>query len=286
MTGIDRRNGTPMGPPWPVDVVADLHAGVFDDAVTAALRPRMESDAEAAAILAALDATTGDLGALARLAPTPIPARFADRLDAAIAAESRARARPGNMAPLPPPAPAPSPTPTPVAPPAPVADLAAARRRRNRMLGWGGGALVAAAAVVGVVLLAVPTTTGGSPSGVALPPPVSTGGGNSGAGAPQALTKQQVANGAPLAAALGRTDYGTLSAPARRAACLAANGQDANRAPAGAMPVTLDGKTGELLVLTTGQTAQYRLLVVGPGCGAGNPDQLANAVIGGIPATH
>jgi hypothetical protein len=36
-----------------------------------------------------------------------------------------------------------------------------------------------------------------------------------------------------------------------------------------------------LLVLTTGKLAQYRLLVVGPDCAAGNPDRLAQAVIGG-----
>ena len=34
MTGIDRRGDTPMGPPWPVDVLADLHAGAFDAAVS------------------------------------------------------------------------------------------------------------------------------------------------------------------------------------------------------------------------------------------------------------
>jgi hypothetical protein len=172
-----------------------------------------------------------------------MPDHVAARLDAALAAETAARF---------------------TSQPAPVVDLAAARKRRTQRWGWAAGALVAAAAVA-VVVIAVPR--GGPPvQGVAAPP----------------LTSGQL-DGATLAGALGRSDYGALSDPTTRAACLTANHADPNQPPAGAMRVTLDGKPGELFVLTTGRTAQYRLLVVGEDCAAGRPDTLADTVVGGLP---
>ncbi|HEX9338383.1 MAG TPA: hypothetical protein VF892_20975, partial [Pseudonocardiaceae bacterium] len=142
--------------------------------------------------------------------------------------------------------------------------------KRNQRLGWITGALVAAAAVA-VAVISIPRGAGTtSTPGIAETQP------------PLTLHSGQL-NGATLSAAIGHTDYGPLTDPATRAACLAANGQNPNRTPAGAMRVTLDGKPGVLLVLTTGQLAQYRLLVVGPDCAAGRPDQLADRVVGGIP---
>lgn len=266
MTGIDRRGDTPMGPPWPLDVLADLHAGVLDDA--AVLLPRARQDPDASAVLDALDATRAELSGLADRPAPPMPERFAARLDAAIAAETRAMF----------PAPRQPAAPEQVAP---VVDMAAARKRRNQRLGWGVGTLVAAAAVAAVAIIAIPH--GHQPIGGVAAPPPTTGVGTPAGGA-QALTGRQL-NTATAIAAIGRTDYGPLADPARRSACLAANGQDPNRTPAGAMQVTLDGKPGTLLVLTTGRTAQFRLLVVGPDCAAGHPDQLADAVIGGVTPT-
>ncbi|HEX9334245.1 MAG TPA: hypothetical protein VF892_00105, partial [Pseudonocardiaceae bacterium] len=82
MTGIDRRGDTPMGPPWPVDVLADLHAGALDDAVARELWPRVRQDPAAVAVLDALDATRAELSGLAASPSIPMPARFAARLDA------------------------------------------------------------------------------------------------------------------------------------------------------------------------------------------------------------
>jgi hypothetical protein len=276
MTGIDRRDDTPMGPPWPVDVLADLHAGVLDTAVSDELWPKVRSDPQAQAVLDSLDATQAELTGLATRPPPPMPAHFAARLDAAIAAEAAAMfAAPAPRQPLPV-------AHQPAPPVAPVIDLAAARGRRNRRMGWGAGVLVAAAAVA-VVVIAIPhgsTTPGGA---IAEPPP-SIGAGSTGGGSPVALRGDQL-TATTAASALGRSDYGPLADPTRRAACLAANGVDANRTPAGAMRVTLDGKPGILMVLTTGKLAQYRLLVVGSDCAAGHPDTLANTVIGGTSTT-
>ncbi|HEY0805544.1 MAG TPA: hypothetical protein VGD84_10780 [Pseudonocardiaceae bacterium] len=261
MTGIDRRGDAPMGPPWPVDVLADLHAGVLDAAFADQLWPRVRQDPDAVAVLDALDATRAELSGLAVAPSAPMPAHLAARLDAAIAVEAGTRfgtpiQAPQRIAVAPPPV-------------APVLDLARARKKRNQRLGWVTGGLVAAAAVA-IAVISIPRGTSGTGGqAVAQPPTLHSG----------------QLNGTTLTAAIGRTDYGPLTDPTRRAGCLAANGQDPNQTPAGAMRVTLDGKPGVLMVLTTGQLAQYRLLVVGPNCAAGTPDLLANTVIGGVPTS-
>jgi hypothetical protein len=272
MTGIDRRGDTPMGPPWPVDVLADLHAGVYEPTVADELWPRVRHDPGALGVLDALDATRAELSGLAAATAPRMPEHLAARLDAAMAAEAQAMF------------PAPRAPQAPQQQVAPVVDLA--RARRTKRLGWSVGALVAAAAVA-VVVIAIPH--GGSPvTGIAAPPPTTAGGnpasGSPPGGPPEALTGGQLGSTA-LAAAIGRTDYGPLKDPAKRAACLTANHLDPNQTPAGAMQVTLDGKPGTLMVLTTGRTAQYRLLVVGPDCAAGDADTLADTVVGGVPPT-
>ncbi|NBH03925.1 hypothetical protein GTY80_11810, partial [Amycolatopsis sp. SID8362] len=65
MTDESRGIGGTVGPPWSVDVLADLHAGVLDDAQAAELWPLVHADPEAQAILDALDATQADLAAFA-----------------------------------------------------------------------------------------------------------------------------------------------------------------------------------------------------------------------------
>jgi len=230
----------PPGPALPPDLLADLHAGVLDEQLAAGLRARVRTDPRAREVLAALDATLADLRAL----PAPvIPGDVAARLDAALAEEAGA-ARPA------------------AARPAAVADLASRRRRTA----WGGvGLLVAAAAaVVGVVALGTgPPETAGSPR--AERPTLALSGSELGGG---------------LDDALGAVDLGPLSQPAALRACLDANGIPPLGKPLGAREVTLDGRPGVLLVLPTGEIAQFRLLVVGPGCGPGNPALLADDVVG------
>jgi len=224
----------PPDPVLPLDLLADLHAGVLDEQLAAGLRAQVRTDPRAREVLAALDATLADLRAL----PAPaIPGDVAARLDATLAAAAR--------------------------PEAPVADLASRRRRT----GWGGiGLLVAAAAaaVVGVVALgAGPLETAGSPR--AERPAL-------------ALSGSDVGDG--LDDALGAVDLGPLSQPAVLRACLDANGIPPLGEPLGAREVTLDGRPGVLLVLPTGEIAQFRLLVVGPSCGPGTPSLLADDIVG------
>src|SRR5262249_2163813 len=143
------RSGGPAGPPWSVDLLADLHAGALDSDLSARLWPQVNADPEARAVIEALDTVKVELGQLGHAQVEPMPAHFAARLDAALAAEAQRRAAPQRA---------------PVAPPvAPVVDLAAARRRRNRTLAWGAGVLATAAAAVAVVVAVFPGSdkTGG-----------------------------------------------------------------------------------------------------------------------------
>lgn len=80
---------TPQGPPWDVDDVADVHAGLFPAEATAELLARIKSDPDGAAILAALDSTVDDLSLLP---PLLMPEKYVMRVEAALFAERRTAA--------------------------------------------------------------------------------------------------------------------------------------------------------------------------------------------------
>src|SRR2546430_13155218 len=110
----ENRSGGPPGPPWSVDVLAGLHAGVLDPERSAQLWPAVNADPEARALIETLDQVKVELGLLGNTPAEPMPAHYAARLDAALAAEASRMAAAAAQ------------------PIAPVIDLAAARRRRNR----------------------------------------------------------------------------------------------------------------------------------------------------------
>jgi hypothetical protein len=261
MTDESRGIGGTVGPPWSVDVLADLHAGVLDDDRAAQLWPVVNADPEAHAILDALDATQADLASLAEAPAPPMPAEFAARLDAALAAEVAATFPKQRTAP------APEPTGTGNAQ---VVDLAAARRQRNKRLGWAAGVLTAAAAAVVAVTVAIPSTSqqNGSPN-VAAPAPSGPTVGSDGSGA-QALVGK----------AVGVRDFGPLGTEDRLDACITAAGLDPKVRPEGIRPVNVGGKAGVLIILTTGKLAQFRLVAFGADCGPGNPAVLFDKVVG------
>ncbi|MEV6827555.1 hypothetical protein [Amycolatopsis sp. NPDC051102] len=257
MTDESRGIGGTVGPPWSVDVLADLHAGVLDEARAAELWPLVDADPEAREILAALDATQADLASLAH-APAPrMPAEFAARLDAALAAEAAARFPDAGQT-------------ASASQDAQVVDLAAARRKRNKRLGWAAGVLTAAAAAVVAVTVALPSTSQqtGTPN-VAAPAPTGPSVGNDGAGA-QAL----------IGKAVGVRDFGPLQNEDRLDACIAAAGLDPKVRPEGIRPVNVGGKAGVMIILTTGKLAQFRLVAFGADCGPGNPAVLFDKVVG------
>ncbi|MET0233453.1 MAG: hypothetical protein ABW224_02320 [Kibdelosporangium sp.] len=279
MTGIGRGSG---GPPWSVDLLADLQAGVLDPQQAAELHRQVETDPAAQEILAALAATEADLREFALAPAPPMPANFAARLDAAIAAEAQARAqsmvpqqRPQPVAPpqqrqfagaAPGGPPSAAAQPPGGSPPAPVTNLAEARKRRNRKLGIGVGIFAAAAAAAGIAFAVLPGNSGDT-SGIALPS------GAAPAQGPLDFEAGQLGK-AQLEAARDQNDYGPFADKQKRSACFEANNVAATADPVGGRQVKVDGKPGTLFVLVSG-AGQFRLLVVGPDCGPGTPSTLA-----------
>ena len=291
----------PSGPPWSVDVLADLQAGVYSDEVTARLRARIADDPEAMAILAALDATVDDLSLL----PAPrMPERFALRLDAAIAAESAARSAGPSSAPPAPAAPSAPPTfrpgppaapptfrpltsapPPPFAPVAPpsgappsgepskVGWLVAARTKRGRWI-TGSGVAAAVAAAATITVASLNNTTGGSGSSQA-----------DGGGAPAAT-----ASASPNALELTPGDFqsayskingastGPLTNPINYAGCMSANNV-AQADVLGVKQVTYQGKNASAIAIKV-DAAHAKILVVSLQCGVdGGADVLASETV-------
>jgi hypothetical protein len=277
MTDSTKGAGGPSGPPWSVDVLADLHAGVLDPAESARLWPQVNADPEARAVLAALDEVKVGLGQLGNTPFEPMPAQYATRLDAAIEAEARASGRLATAEmPHAPPA-------APVAPIAPVVDLAAARTRRNRMAGWGVGVLTAAAAAAAIAFVTLPgNETDGTPSAQDGNGATNTKTESPGAGAepPLALSKNNLA--AAIGPLNGELDYGDLKDEQGLRDCLAAHGVP-SADPVGVGPVTLDGQDAIAALLGAGtadQPGRFRVVVVEPTCTADDPGELlANAEV-------
>lgn len=256
MTDMDRGLGGVTGPPWSVDLLADLHADALEPEVAAELWPKVQADPEARAILAALDATTADLSSLTVEPVPPMPADVAARIDAALQneASSRAGAEPPN---------------------APVVGMAEARRRRQRKIaGWGGGIFTAAAAAFALVLALGPglqNTTEGN--GVAAP------GETQEAEPPMAVQRDKL--GQQFSSAMGVRDYGPLDNKQKLSQCLQANGLPADIDVVGVRQVTLNGAPGVMVIVPAlKEPGQMRVLVVSPQCGPGSPGKLADSTIG------
>ena len=270
MTDIGTGRGGPSGPPWSVDLLADLQAGVLDPEAAAKLWALVETDPEARAIVDALEATRSDLREIAEVPPVPMPAELAARLDAAIESEARsvaAMAPPQRMAP---------------AGQGEVVDLAAARRRRNRLVGWGAGLVTAAAAAMGIAVVGI---SANSPTnGSAQPAPGAEAPGGDSLTPPLAFKAEDLGS-TQLDAAWGANDFGPFDNAAKRAGCFEANGIKKDATPIGGRQVVVDGKPGTLFVLSSG-LGEFRLIAVGPACGPGNLARLADRMVGGVKPTR
>ncbi|MFC4005267.1 hypothetical protein ACFS2C_26310 [Prauserella oleivorans] len=253
MTDEVRGHGGAVGPPWSVDVLADLHAGVLGERESAELWPLVNANPEARAVIDALEATSADLSSLASGPVEPMPADVAARIDAALAQEQQAR---GSN----------------------VVSLDAARARRKKRAGWAAGLLAAAAAVVAAVLVVVPGTGGNETGGVAQPAPSSGPGGSASETPPLALHDGNV--GEAVGDVNGVRDFGPLGNEARLDACVEAAGIDPDVQPIGFRPATVNGQEAVLVLYTTGELARYRLIALAPDCGPDNPGLLLDETIG------
>ncbi|MFI2233674.1 hypothetical protein [Nocardia testacea] len=279
-------------PPFPAELLADLHAGNIDPELSARLWPAVQRDPEARRYLDSLDELRGSLAALgaAERITRPIPGDIAARLD--VLAESLGRpggdsgidaawtgpAHPPGHSPPEPSDLSPSlrlparPAPDEAGPATPsehthlAAPVSLDTRRIRRRL----AVALAAAAVLVVAAGATFFTIGGTDTDTAptaAPPPSASIEPGPGLDTTVALR------------ALGRNDVGgRLADPAALTACVTAAGID--RPVLGSADMDFHGREAVLVLVGGRNGAQITALVVGPGCGPGNADVLATTDIG------
>lgn len=251
--------GEELGPPFSTELLADLHAGVLPEDVSARLWPRVRQDPAALDVLAALDGVSAELRAVGRdhTVETPVPPEVAARIEEALAREN---------SPL-------------VHTTATVSALADARSRR-RARTWISIAVASTAAAIGVVftLSAVDGPERAVPSALATPTPEPT--------EPAVTDLGDHLDGPTVLALMGGPDApgadgaGRLTDPQTRAACLQANGIDPSLPVLGTRAVEFRGTEAVLLLVAGPRPPALTALVVGGACAAGSPDLLTRTVIG------
>lgn len=294
MTGPAPVPPLPAGPPFSADAVADVHAGVYPDAVTSLLRQRIAADPEAAALLAALDATVDDLASWQTPAPVPMPAVYATRLTTAIADEAAARAASGRseasagrVLAMPVVRSTGEPGPDRAAGgtgPGRVSSLDEVRSRRSRRwaMGLGAAAAIAAVVTIGAVVLRPSGGDGGlagqagTTTGTTVAPTTSAPG--SPAPTQQAIVADPKHLEKLLSQITGTATAGPYSDPARLSACLQANGVKGTNV-LGVAAVTYQGAPAYAISLGLDE-ATAKILVVGASCGDPGPDLVASQTTG------
>ena len=225
------------------ELLADLQAGLLDDATAAALRQRIRTDQHAADTLAALDRVRRDLAALgAGDATAPdVPAEVTARIGAVLQAE-----------------------PPPRTPGGPAHSVRHTPRWQLVGLVAGVGAAVVGLIVGGVMLVRDPAPT------------------RSAGPTAESITVSRPASDVPLSdpQIVGllsqRPDYGPLADPKRRASCLSGLGYSAATTVFGARQVDMRGRPAVLMLLPADTPQTVRALVVEPDCNSAHTGLLAN----------
>ncbi len=251
---MDRGAGEQGGPadvPITPGLLADLQAGLLDDASAARLRHRARTDPETARLLAALDRVRRDLAHLgtdAASAPD-VPAAVTARVGAALQATHRVT---GSARP----------------PAAHSVRRSVPRMRRLQLVGVVAGLCAGVIAVgLGVVMLRAPAPT------------------PSAGPTAERITVSHPARDIPLSdpqivGLLTRgPDYGPLADPQRRASCLSGLGYPATAMVLGARPVDMHGRPAVLMVLPADTPQSVVALVVAPNCSAAGTELLARTVL-------
>jgi hypothetical protein len=241
---MDAAESDEGGPPPSVDSLADLQAGLLDDETAARLRKQVRTDPDARQSMDALNRVRREVAALRSdpwSAPDVDPAAV-DRITGALRAERPGAAHTVGRGRLP--------------------------RSARLAVAMAGLAAVAAAAWLGTrALLTPPASMPSSPTTidhitVSRPPPAIP------------LSDQQI-----LALIDREPDFGALTDPRRRAACLSGLGYPANAQVLGARPVDIAGHPAVLLVLDGDSPGSVRALAVAPTCSAANTGLSADRIV-------
>jgi len=235
-------------PPLTVELLADLQAGLLDDATAARVRKRIHGDPAAGQALESLNRVRRDLAALhpeASAAPG-VPPAVVERIGAALrsAGPSRAWGRIRTTA----------------------AHTAAA-----------GGSPVRVVAAVTGLLAAVVAAGLGAAALIDAPAPTSS---------EPATVRHVTVSRTPMVIPLSdpevlalldrEPDYGPLGDPQRRASCLAGLGYPASVRVLGAKPVEIAGRPAVLLVLPDDTPGTLAALAVASSCSSADTGLLAS----------
>ncbi|WP_018603016.1 hypothetical protein [Mycobacterium sp. 155] len=231
----------PSDEPITPDLLAQLQAGLLDDATAARLRHRARTEPEAADMLAALDRVRRDLADLAddaRSAP-PVPHEVTARLTSALRA----------------------------APP-PEHSLRPGVHRLRRVAAIAGGC--AALAVIGVGSAALMHPARPTPAATARFEQITV----SRQEPAVDLSEPQL-----LGLLSARPDLGPLTDPDRRAQCLSALGYPPGIKVLGGRPMDAGGRRGVLILLPSDVPGSVVGLVVAPDCDAAHAGLLADTMV-------
>ncbi|WHU46970.1 hypothetical protein QNM97_23950 [Gordonia sp. L191] len=236
-------------PPYSVDLLSDLDAGVLEPDVAAHIRSRLADDPGAREVLAALESLRTDLRDLP-VPREPVPEWVDARTQQTLARIAAEVGGGSDVTPL-------------------------ARRRPLRSAPQAVALLSVAAAVlvaviVGVVLVSHSARPDAPSNRVqADGTPASSSVASGAAGAAAALS------------VLGRTDGAPFASMAALRRCTAANGVSADTPVLGSGPVTINGAGQVVILLGTGIAGRFLALVVGPECDSDNPATISRTIIGG-----
>ncbi|WP_433608647.1 hypothetical protein [Prescottella agglutinans] len=242
-----------LGPPFSADLLADLHAGVLSEDVSAHLWPLVRQDPGALAILDALDTVAATLGEVGRdhSVGTPVPPEIAARIDAALERQDRSAADGVTT----------------------LADAPSRRRART----WLAVAVAATAAAVGLVFVLTGLDRSDSTAPAVIATPTSAPATRV-ADLDSDLAPEQVL--ALARGAKGGADVGRLADPDVRGECLQANGFAPSTPVLGTRAVQFRGDYAVLMLLAGPHPPALTALVVGTGCSTSTPELRAQTEIG------
>ena len=255
MDGAAGHGGEPADAPITPGLLAELQAGLLDDATAARLRHRARTDPDAAGQLAALDRIRRDLarlGADESSAPA-VPAAVTARVGAALQAAHHPRLDHQVVGD------------TPSGAAAHSLRRSVPRLRRLQLLA-GLCAAVLAAGLGALMLVRPPSqapSAGPTAELITVPPPRDF-----------PLSETQV-----IGLLSASPDYGPLGDPLRRAGCLNGLGYPTSTSVLGARPVDVHGRPGVLMVLPGDTPAALVALVVALNCSSADTGLLAETLV-------